>query len=146
MRRIATAAEAAEVPRGQGLDRVQPGSASVEETIASASVTALRLLGARTIVVFTKSGFSARIVAGRRPQGRIVALTDQPRTYRQLALVWGVIPILVQTMDSYEGMIPVTRMLLRKHGLAEAGEAFVVTAGVPFNVPGTTNLLKVETV
>ncbi|MDQ8146119.1 MAG: pyruvate kinase [Gemmatimonadota bacterium] len=146
MRRIATAAEAAEVPRGQGLDRVQPGSASVEETIASASVTALRLLGARTIVVFTKSGFSARIVAGRRPQGRIVALTDQPRTYRQLALVWGVIPILVQTMDSYEGMIPVTRMLLRKHGLAESGEPFVVTAGVPFNVPGTTNLLKVETV
>ncbi len=146
MRRIATAAEAAEVLRGQGLDRVQPGSASVEETIASASVTALRLLGARTIVVFTKSGFSARIVAARRPQGRIVALTDQPRTYRQLALVWGVIPILVQTMDSYEGMIPVTRMLLRKHGLAEAGEAFVVTAGVPFNVPGTTNLLKVETV
>ncbi|MDQ8177557.1 MAG: pyruvate kinase [Gemmatimonadota bacterium] len=146
MRRIATAAEVAEVPRGQGLDRVQPGSASVEETIASASVTALRLLGARTIVVFTKSGFSARIVAGRRPQGRIVALTDQPRTYRQLALVWGVIPILVQTMDSYEGMIPVTRMLLRKHGLAESGEPFVVTAGVPFNVPGTTNLLKVETV
>ncbi len=146
MRRIATAAEVAEVPRGQGLDRVQPGSASVEETIASASVTALRLLGAHTIVVFTKSGFSARIVAGRRPQGRIVALTDQPRTYRQLALVWGVIPILVQTMDSYEGMIPVTRMLLRKHGLAESGEPFVVTAGVPFNVPGTTNLLKVETV
>ncbi|MDQ8147604.1 MAG: pyruvate kinase [Gemmatimonadota bacterium] len=146
MRRIATAAEAAEVPRGQGLDRVQPGSASVEETIASASVTALRLLGAHTLVVFTKSGFSARIVAGRRPQGRIVALTDQPRTYRQLALVWGVIPILVQTMDSYEGMIPVTRMLLRKHGLAESGEPFVVTAGVPFNVPGTTNLLKVETV
>ena len=146
MRRIATAAEVAEVPRGQGLDRVQPGSASVEETIASASVTALRLLGAHTIVVFTKSGFSARIVAGRRPQGRIVALTDQPRTYRQLALVWGVIPILVQTMDSYDGMIPVTRMLLRKHGLAESGEPFVVTAGVPFNVPGTTNLLKVETV
>ncbi|MDQ8149875.1 MAG: pyruvate kinase [Gemmatimonadota bacterium] len=146
MRRIATAAEVAEVPRGQGLDRVQPGSASVEETIASASVTALRLLGAHTLVVFTKSGFSARIVAGRRPQGRIVALTDQPRTYRQLALVWGVIPILVQTMDSYEGMIPVTRMLLRKHGLAESGEPFVVTAGVPFNVPGTTNLLKVETV
>jgi len=146
MRRIATAAEAAEVTRGQGLDRVQPGSATVEETIASASVTALRLLGARTIVVFTKSGFSARIVAGRRPQGRIVALTDQPRTYRQLALVWGVIPLLVQTMDSYDGMIPVTRMLLRKHALAEAGEPFVVTAGVPFNVPGTTNLLKVETV
>ena len=146
MRRIASAAEAAEVPRGQGLDRVQPGSASTEETIAAAAVTALRLLGSRTIVVFTKSGFSARIVAARRPQGRVIVLTDQPRTYRQLALVWGVIPFLVPSMDSYEGMLPIARMLLLKHGLATAGEKMVVTAGVPFNVPGTTNLLKVETV
>lgn len=146
MRRIASAAEAAEVTRGQGLDRVQPGSASTEETIAAASVTALRLLGAHTIVVFTKSGFSARIVAARRPQGRVVVLTDQPRTYRQLALVWGVIPFLVPSMDSYDGMLPIARMLLLKHGLVTPGEKMVVTAGVPFNVPGTTNLLKVETV
>ena len=146
MRRIASAAETAVVARGQGLDRVQPGSASTEETIAAASVTALRLLGAHTIVVFTKSGFSARIVAARRPHGRIVVLTDQPRTYRQLALVWGVIPFLVPSMDSYEGMLPIARMLLLKHGLVTTGEKIVVTAGVPFNVPGTTNLLKVETV
>ena len=59
------AAETYPVSRGLGLDRLDPGSASVEETIASATVTAVRLSGARCVIVFTKSGFSARIVAAR---------------------------------------------------------------------------------
>ncbi len=146
MRRIATAAEQAEVTRGQGLDRVTAGSATVEETIASASVTAVRLLGAETIVVFTKSGFSARIVAARRPNVRIVVLTDNPRTYRQMAMVWGVIPFLVPHCDTYEQMVALATQKLLEHGLARSGERIVVTAGVPFDVPGTTNQLKVETV
>lgn len=146
MRRIATAAEQAPVARGQGIDRLQPGQASTEETIASASVTAVRLLGARIIVVFTKSGFSARIVAARRPNVRIVVLTDNVRTYRQLAMVWGVVPFLVPHCETYDEMAALARALLLKHQLATRGEKIVVTAGVPFDVPGTTNLLKVETV
>jgi len=146
MRRIATAAEQAPVERGQGLDRVAAGSATVEETIASASVTAVRLLGASIIVVFTKSGFSARIVAARRPNVRIVVLTDNQRTYRQLALVWGVIPFLVPHCDTYEQMIELAKGIVRDTGMAHAGDRIVVTAGVPFDVPGTTNQLKVETV
>ncbi len=146
MRRIASAAEQAPIPRGRGIDQIAPGSASVEETIASASVTAVRLLGASIIVVFTKSGFSARIVAARRPNVRIVVLTDNPRTYRQLALVWGVIPFLVPHCDTYEQMTALARAKLKESGLAKEGERIVVTAGVPFDVPGTTNQLKVETV
>jgi pyruvate kinase len=146
MRRIASAAEQAIVLRGQGLDRVTPGSASVEETIAAATVTAVRLLGAQTIVVITKSGFSARVVAARRPGVSIVCLTDNARTYRQLALVWGVTPILVPHCDTYEQMAAVAREKLRERGLAKPGDRIVVTAGVPFDVPGTTNQLKVETV
>jgi pyruvate kinase len=146
MRRIATAAEEAPVARGQGIDRLVPGQAGVEETIASASVTAVRLLGASTIVVFTKSGFSARIVAARRPGVRIVVLTDHVRTYRQLALVWGVVPFLVPHCDTYDQMAAIARELLLKNGLAKVGEKIVVTAGVPFDVPGSTNQLKVETV
>lgn len=146
MRRIASAAELAPVARGQGIDRLQPGQATVEETIASASVTAVRLLGAHTIVVFTKSGFSARIVAARRPNVRIVVLTDNARTYRQLALTWGVTPFLVPHCDTYDQMATLARDLLLRHGIAVPGERIVITAGVPFDVPGTTNQLKVETV
>ena len=146
MRRIASAAEAAPVARGQGLDRLVPGHVSIEETIAAASVTAVRLLGANTIVVFTKSGFSARIVAARRPGVRIVVLTDHVRTYRQLALVWGVVPFLVPHCDTYDEMAALARELLLKNGLAAAGDKIVITAGVPFDTPGSTNQLKVETV
>jgi pyruvate kinase len=146
MRRIATAAEYAPVARGQGIDRLEAGKATVEETIAAASVTAVRLLGANTVVVFTKSGFSARIVAARRPNVRIVVLTDSVRTYRQLALVWGVVPFLVPHCDTYDQMANLAREQLLKSGLAKAGDRIVVTAGVPFDVPGSTNQLKVEIV
>ena len=146
MRRIATAAEEAPVARGQGIDRLVPGQASIEETIASASVTAVRLLGANTIVVFTKSGFSARIVAARRPGVRIVVLTDHVRTYRQLAMVWGVVPFLVAHCDTYDEMATLARDLLLRNGLAKIGDKVVITAGVPFDTPGSTNQLKVETV
>jgi pyruvate kinase len=146
MRRIATAAEQAPVARGQGIDRLQAGGATTEETIAAATVTAVRLLGAQTIVVFTKSGFSARIVAARRPNVRIVVLTDNVRTYRQLAMVWGVVPFLVPHCDSYDEMVGIARETLVDRGLAVRGERIVITAGVPFDVPGTTNQLKVETV
>lgn len=146
MRRITTAAEQAEVTRGQGLDRVAPGSATTEETIAAAVVTAARMMGAHSLVVFTKSGFSARVMAARRPGVRIMVLTDQPRTYRQLALIWGVVPFLVAPAETYQDMLTIARGLLLRHGFAEAGERILVTAGVPFNIPGTTNLLKVETV
>jgi pyruvate kinase len=146
MRRIADAAETLPVARGLGIDRLQPGEATTEETIASASVTAVRLIGASNIVVFTKSGFSARIVAARRPGVPIVVLTDQARTYRQMALVWGVVPVLVPHCDSYEQMTALARKALVERGLAKPGDRLIVTAGVPFDVPGTTNQLKVEIV
>jgi len=146
MRRIVLAAETLPVARGLGLDRLQPGAASVEETIASSAITAVRLLGARTMVVFTKSGASARVVAARRPGVPIVVLTDQARTYRQLALVWGVVPFLVPHADTYDQMLATARVLLVQHGICQAGDRVIITAGVPFDVPGTTNTLKVESV
>jgi pyruvate kinase len=146
MRRIVIAAETLHVARGLGIDRLEPGTASTEETIAAASVTAVRLLGAPLVIVFTKSGASARVVAARRPGVPIVVLTDQARTYRQLALVWGVVPFLVKHADTYEQMAATAKQLLVAQGLAKPGDRVVVTAGVPFDIPGTTNNLKVETV
>ncbi|HVZ49003.1 MAG TPA: pyruvate kinase [Gemmatimonadaceae bacterium] len=146
MHRIAVAAETAPVPRGVGLDRLEPGKATIEETIASAAVTAVRVIGARCVIVFTKSGFSARIVAGRRPAVPIVVLTDQERTWRQLALVWGVAPFLVPHCDTYEQMAARAREVVVREAIAVPGDRVVITAGVPFDVPGSTNTLKVETI
>ncbi len=146
MVRIAIEAERHPVARGVGADRVEPGHASIEETIAGATVTAVRLLGAAAVIVLTKSGFAARIVAARRPGVPILAFTDQERTYRQLALVWGVTPVLVPHADTYEEMVSRARGTVLALGAAKPGDRIVLTAGVPFDVPGTTNTLKVETV
>jgi pyruvate kinase len=85
-------------------------------------------------------------VASYRPSVPIVAVTPEAETFRQLSLVWGVVPVLVQHFPSYDTLLPVARQQLLSRGLASLGDRIVVTAGVPFDTPGTTNLLKVEAV
>ncbi len=120
--------------------------ARTENAIAVATCAAAELLRSPVIVCFTSSGFTARTVASYRPTVPIVAVTPEPETFRQLALIWGVVPVLVDHFPSYEHMLPVARQRLLDRGLAEVGDRVVVTAGVPFDQSGTTNLVKVETV
>ena len=122
------------------------GVVTTEVAIAAATVAAVDMLGAPLVVVFTKSGFSARVVASKRPKVPILALTDEARTYRQLALVWGVVPELVPHCSDYDEMMDRTKGVVVERELASNGDRIIVTAGVPFDMPGTTNLLKVETV
>ena len=128
-------------------DRLPAGQqVTTEGAIAAATVAAARNLSAPVIVVFSKSGFTARVVASHRPPVPILSLTDQPRTARQLALVWGAVPQVVPTVPTYEAMVDLGLAAATAQGLANAGDRVVVTAGVPVGVPGTTNTLKVETV
>jgi len=129
------------------VDRRKPDVAfSTEFAIAAASSAAVSMLGAPCLIVFTKSGFSARVVASQRPQVPILVLTDVARTYRQMAMVWGVVPELVTHCDSYDEMVRLALSAVQRRGLAKPGDRVVVTAGVPFDVAGTTNMIKVETV
>jgi pyruvate kinase len=121
-------------------------TARTEDAISVAVCAAAELLGVPLIVCLTSSGFTARAVASYRPVVPILAVTPEPETFRQLALVWGVVPVLTEHYPTYESMLPVTREIILKLGLAEAGDRLVLTAGVPFDVAGTTNLLKIETV
>jgi pyruvate kinase len=122
------------------------GVVTTEVAIAAATVAAVDMLDAPLVVVFTKSGFSARVVSSKRPAVPILALTDEARTYRQLALVWGVVPELVPHCADYDEMMDRTKTVVVRRELATNGDRIIVTAGVPFDMPGTTNLLKVETV
>ena len=136
----------AQVRSGEDRRRRPDTAYSTEFAIAAASHAAVAMLGAPCLIVFTKSGFSARVVASQRPHLPILVLTDSPRTYRHLALVWGVIPELVTHCDTYEQMVRLALEAVRRRELARTGDRVVVTAGVPFDVPGTTNMIKVETV
>ncbi|NNG16189.1 MAG: pyruvate kinase, partial [Gemmatimonadales bacterium] len=136
--------------RGSAEDRARvpfiAARPTTEDAIAVAVVAAAELLSAPLIVCFTSSGFTARTVAQYRPKVPVVAVTPEPTTFRQLSMVWGVVPVLVKHYPDYETMLPVARERILARGLAKEGDLLVVTAGVPFDVPGTTNLLKIEPV
>ncbi|MEP7226431.1 MAG: pyruvate kinase, partial [Gemmatimonadales bacterium] len=124
----------------------QSGPIRTEDAIAVAVCAAAEMLSAPLIVCFTSSGFTARKVATCRPTVPVFACTPEPETFRQLALVWGVTPALTEHSTNYDTMLAVARHQILERQLAHPGERLVVTAGVPFDMPGTTNLLKVEAV
>ena len=127
--------------------RVAPGQdVSVEDAIAIGTSAVARMLKTPVIVTLTKGGFTARKVAALRPPVPILAVTTEPVTYRQLALVWGVTAVGVDHVPSYDAMLEVVRDLILKRGYARPGDRIVMTAGVPWEVSGATNLLKVEVV
>ena len=125
---------------------IQVGPIRTEDAIAVAVCAAAEMLSAPLIVCFTSSGFTARKVATCRPTVPVFACTPEPETFRQLALVWGVTPALTEHSTNYDTMLAVARQQILERQLAKPGERLVVTAGVPFDMPGTTNLLKVEAV
>jgi pyruvate kinase len=133
-------------PAPEWLDLAPEAPAKSEHAVAAAAVAAARMLGAPLIVTFTKSGFSARMVAANRPPVPVLGVTDDAGTCRQLSLVWGVIPMLCDGAPRYDAMLDAARERILGLGLAKRGDRVVVTAGVPFDVPGTTNLVKVEEV
>lgn len=114
-----------------------------EWAVAAASVEAARRLNAPLIFTFTRSGFTARVVSSFRPPVPILALSDNLRTYRQLALVWGVIPILCEPGSTYDQMLACARSTALAMGLAREGERVVLTAGLPLHTSGTTNTMRV---
>lgn len=122
------------------------GPASVEDAIALATVAAAEMLHVPLIVCFTRSGFTPRKVSALRPGIPILGLSTEASTCRHLALVWGVIPELADRVPNYDAMLDVAKETLLARGYVRSGDRIVVTAGVPFEVAGTTNILKVETV
>jgi pyruvate kinase len=126
--------------------RVATDAVATEDAIAWGTHAVARMLKTPLIVTLTKGGFTARKVAALRPPVPILAVTTEPTTYRQLALVWGVVPVLVDRVPGYDAMLEVVRGLILKRGLAKPGDCIVTTAGLPWDVSGSTNLIKVERV
>ena len=101
-------------------------------------------LRAQLIVSFTSSGSTAIRVARNRPAAPILAITPSPVALRQLSLVWGVLTYLSDDIADTDEMVQVATDAIRDRGLLEPGGRFVITAGVPFGMRGTTNMIRVE--
>jgi pyruvate kinase len=116
----------------------------ITDAISEATRSIARDLNARLIVTSTWSGYTARQVSRERPKQLIVALTPSERVCRQLALVWGVIPVLVQPYQDTEKMLQIMDEKLLSSALASKGDLVIVTGGLPLAEGGKTNFLKVH--
>ncbi len=116
---------------------------SIPAAISHVTAGIAGMLNAKLIVASTWSGYTARRVARVRPNTPILAATPNRATYRQLALVWGVMPILVDEFETIDQMIEVVIAKAIETKLVSDDDLLVMIGGVPFGVGSQTNFLKV---
>jgi pyruvate kinase len=122
------------------------GAEGISDVIGEATFHISEALKPTAIITTTLSGYTARRVAKERPQTPILCMTPSETTYRRMALVWGVLPLLVPEFSSIDDMITLTIRAAHDAGLVHRGDVVIIIAGVPFGVAGQTNLLKVHRV
>jgi len=122
-----------------------PEPGDFASAVADAACAAARQLHAGVIAVFTISGRTARLVAQRRPNARIIALTPGAETRRRLSLVWGVTTLLLPAADDAEAMVADGDRLLKERGIVRTGDAIVIVGGTGPST-GATNFTKMHRV
>ena len=97
----------------------------------------------KILITMTHSGSTARMVSRYRPAARIIAMTPIEEISRQLSIVWGITPIVINEYNSSGEIQDVANAVLSREEILKKGEKYVITGGVPVGVPGTTNYLSV---
>jgi pyruvate kinase len=126
-----------------------PGAAEepgVGRAMSNAACDLAETLGAAAILVPTATGRTASGVARLRPRRPIVGLTHNQYAVQQMALEWGVIPILGPEASDVQDLWQLSVETARAAGVADAGDRVVITAGTSVNIPGSTNVVRVDVV
>ncbi len=139
------AERSAEYGRSSDISNLSHGAVFASATAEAAVDTADRL-GIATIVAFTESGTTARLLAKYRPHAHIFAFTPIIGAYRRMAMYGGVTPMLVDRVESTDEMIATAEGELLRRSLVDQGEGVVMVAGVPPNQLASTNLMKLHVV
>lgn len=116
--------------------------ASGTDAIGTAIRSITAMMPVCATVAFTATGATALRIAHQRPQSRILCLTPSARVAGRLTVAWGVRPRVSNATGTVEEMVDAAVAACRSDDLVRPGEAVIVTAGVPFGTPGTTNLLR----
>jgi pyruvate kinase len=143
MNRIATSAESDPTHYARVHFTETLPDATTNDAIARAASDIVRTVSAASIVCFTSSGSTARRVARERPTVPLLVLTPSLKTARQLGLLWGAHAVRTKDVHSFEEMVGKSKRMALRHGVAKADDRIIVTAGVPFGVPGSTNVVHV---
>ena len=119
------------------------------KTVADGIVAAAREIAETTniqaICAHTQSGTTVSLVARERPRTPIIAMSPIERVLRRLCLTWGTHCVLTEPLSRFREAVISAARAAREFGFAEEDQQIVITAGVPFNIAGTTNILRVAT-
>ncbi len=119
---------------------------TIPQAISKSVVQMARDLRANAIITYTSQGHTARYIARHRPFTPIIAATANPREVGKLQLLWGVIPELIAKPKDTDDLIVKAVAAAEAENLVGKGDLVVITAGIPINEPGMTNLLKAHVV
>ncbi|MCB1399871.1 MAG: pyruvate kinase [Rhodobacteraceae bacterium] len=126
---------------------IEASRTAQRQTVADGIVAAAREIAETTdisaICCYTQSGRTVGLVARERPRVPIIALSPVPSTLRRLCLTWGVHTVRCDEVERFKMAVVNAARAARDFGFADETHQIVVTAGVPFNVQGTTNILRV---
>jgi pyruvate kinase len=117
---------------------------TIDQALSNAACDVAEALSAQAILVPTFTGHTASTVARLRPQRAIVALTHKRESLRHLALEWGVTPISIPETTDVEDLWSRSVVAARDAGILSSGDRVVITAGTAANIPGSTNVIKVD--
>lgn len=145
MARICVEAESGLHGTKSNVEFITTGS-SFASAVAGAAVDAATNLGIETIVAFTESGNTARLLSKYRPSARIIAFSPVPVTLQRMALYRGVQPHPLGRRDYTDVMIAAAEKFLEREGICERGTAVIMVAGIPPNIRASTNLMKVHVI
>ncbi len=116
---------------------------SIADGIVAAAREIAETTEIKAICCFTQSGTTALLTARERPGVPIIAMTSLIGTARRLALSWGCTCVMTGELERFKMAVVNAARAARAGGFADEDDQIVITAGVPFNVPGTTNILRV---
>jgi pyruvate kinase len=143
--RIALAIEPSVGYRHELASTLEQPYPTVRDAISNAACDIAEVLSAEAILVPTFSGRTASGVARHRPRRPIVAVSHRRHALQQMAIEWGVVPCQVEEGRDVEHLWALALEAARDYGIVSPGDRVVITAGTAMNVPGSTNLIKVET-
>ncbi|MBQ7372987.1 MAG: pyruvate kinase [Clostridia bacterium] len=115
------------------------------EALSHSACTLARDLHAKAIVVCTHTGKTARMVSRFRPQIPIIGLTSDVKAFRQLALSWGVLPMMSDEYNSVDILFYFAKQAAKESGLVKKGETVVMTGGTPIGRGGNSSLINIST-
>lgn len=119
---------------------------NLAEALSHSACTLAHDIGAKVIVVCTRTGGTARMVSRFRPMIDIIGMTTNERAYRKLGMSWGIIPIMSEEFYSVDVLFHYAKRAAIGSGLVSKGDKIVLTGGTPNGKSGNSNLINVETI